>query len=231
MSIDQKTGPAPGLGVPESLQPHQGAQLPELDLEVLDALREKGWYRIGLMVAVVDSYGRVLMQRHNKRDKNGHNVLGPLGETSQAMGRLVEQPSETLHRGIVEEIGVISPNELGLVMHASDGWVINQWPSSDRFSNRFSCAISFPVFLPDSGLEYLLENFVPNEETSSIGFYTPDEIRAMDDAELRRGVRPWLDQVEAAGLLDISDGTDLRTIDLHPVFDISATKQDITFNE
>lgn len=233
MSIGSTPETRGELAVPTSLQPGSelGRQLPALDLATLDQLRHNGWHNIGIMVAIVDPDGRVMMQHHARREKNGHGVLGPLGETTKSMGSAIEQPAETLYRGFKEETGIMSPQELGITLHAQDGWRINQWPNSDTYRHRFSCAIAFPAFLPPEGYEYLLDQFVPNEETYQLEFLEPGEILDMDPEKLRRGVQPWLKQLVEADLLTVDGLTQLAPVDLQPAPTQPIASQDVTFNE
>lgn len=218
MLREQELLGTPYLKVPESLEPTSGRVLPQLDFETLQQLREAGWSRVGLMVAFVDSDGKVMMLEHNGRDKNGHGALGPLGETSKSAAPIIEQPLETLYRGIQEELGMERPHDLGLWMYQEAGWTINRWPRGTSYPNEFACAISFPVFVPDDVKQHLVSIPHGTEEVRGIGFYSPSEIAAMDSGQLRPGVQQWLGQLDGAGLLDPARFGRLEPLDFSPVY-------------
>ena len=208
----------PKFSIPESLRPKSNQPLPQLDFETLHQLGEAGWSRVGLMVAFVDSEGQVMLMEHNGRDKNGHGALGPLGETSKSAGPVIEQPLETLYRGIQEELGLERPSELGLWMYREAGWTINRWPRGINYPGQYACAISFPIFVPDAVKTQLLEMPRGTEEIGGIGFFAASEIDAMDDQCLRPGVRQWLSQLDAEGLLDPSRFGRLEPLDFSPIY-------------
>jgi hypothetical protein len=130
--------PSEELKVPDSLLPSQGKTLPHIDLETLEELRANSWKRLGIMVPFIDSDMNLMMLKHNGRDKNSHGALGPLGETSQHSGVIIEQPLETLFRGMVEELGVERPQDLDLWMHGEAGWMIHQWPHGINAPGEYS---------------------------------------------------------------------------------------------
>ena len=171
----------PALAVPESLLPNRDLVLPKLTPEVLEELRDAGWSRVGLMVAFLDKEDNIMMLEHNIRQKNGHGALGPLGETSQHSGPIIEQPIETLYRGIQEELGIQHPERLELFMRPAGGWVVNQWPRGDDYPDQYACAISFPVFLSDSVKEYLLSIPHGTEEVGNLHFIPVDTVMEMPD--------------------------------------------------
>lgn len=212
---DEKPFPLP---VPESLLPGKNSTLPELKASTLEELKNAGWVRVGLMVAFVDSKGKIMMLEHNGNSKNGHGVLGPLGETSQHSGPIIEQPLETLYRGIQEEMGIQYPSNLELWMHQKDGWTINQWPRGVEYPNQYACAISFPIFLPDSVRDYLLSIPHGTEEVRNISFVSPEILMLMDETELRPGVKDWLRQLASANLLDPNEKGDLHPIDFSGIY-------------
>lgn len=195
----------PSLTVPNALHPTRGRALPELTAEVVEELAQAGWKTVGLMVAFADSEGNIMMLAHNGRDKNEPGALGPLGETSQCSGPIIEQPIETLFRGIQEELGIQRPAELELWMHREDGWIINQWPRGKHYPGEYACAISFPVFMADSVKEYLLSIPHGTEEVGRLVFLPPEEIFAMPDWALRPGTKDWLKQLQSADLLTPGD--------------------------
>lgn len=209
----------PQLAVPDALSRQNNCLLPSLTPEVINELRAQGWYRIGIMAAFVDSSGRVMMLEHRGRDKNPDGVLGPLGETTRSSGAIIEQPLETLFRGITEELGVQSPGSLDIHLHPKDGWVINSWPAGDNSPGQLSCAISFPVLLPDRVKTSLLTPLCNTAEVRRVRFMTPEEIFNTPDGGLRPGVKPWLQQLDTARLLNPAEFGTL--IKLCPVGDYS----------
>jgi hypothetical protein len=217
--------PSEELKVPDSLLPSQGKTLPHIDLETLEELRANSWKRLGIMVPFIDSDMNLMMLKHNGRDKNSHGALGPLGETSQHSGVIIEQPLETLFRGMVEELGVERPQDLDLWMHGEAGWMIHQWPHGINAPGEYSCAITFPVFVTDVTKYRLLSQERKSEEVHSIEFLPPPAIKAMDKALLRPGIDDWLSHVEATKLLMPGIDTPLKRIDFSELY--RASLQDI----
>lgn len=209
------------LIVPESLKPRGGVLLPELTYDVIKELGHAGWSRVGIMVAFVDSDGQVMMLAHHQRDKNQDGALGPLGETTRESKPIIEQPLQTLFRGIKEELGVKYPGSLNIEMNQDSSWVINQWPRGNNFPGEFSCAISFPVFITDSVKTSLLAIPHATEETKGLNFISPEAIMATDDQHLRPGVKSWLHQLEQAGLLTPEQNGSLRKVDFSSIFEAS----------
>ena len=227
MFLDTQLGSdvEPDLRIPDSLLSSEDHALPQLTSEVLNELREAGWSRVGLMIALVDSDGDILMLNHNARDKNSHGALGPLGETSQEAGPVIEQPFETLYRGIQEELGIQHPGELDLWMYPHAGWVINHWPRGNDYPNEFACAISFPIFVSDAAKEYLLAIPHGTEEIHGLQFIDSATISSMGEDKLRPGVKNWLRQLTDAGLLDPTCRADLERVDFSNLF--VASQEDI----
>lgn len=212
----------PTLPVPETLRPRSGVSLPGLNRETLDELGRLGWARVGLMVAVIDPSGGIMMLEHNRRAKNAADTLGPLGETSQEAGPVIEQPVGTLFRGFREELVVKRPEDLELWIRSEAGWVINQWPRGDAHPGEFACAISFPIFISDSVRAYLESIPRGTEEIKRLyGFMPAESIQAQPDERLRPGVKDWLGQLAAANLLDPGDNEGLVRVDFSSVYEAS----------
>lgn len=218
MLREQETLVASRFSVPESLKPDNTRPLPTLDIDSLGRLAESGWSRVGLMVAFTDSDGNIMLMNHNRRDKNSQGALGPLGETSKYAGPIIEQPLETLYRGVQEELAVEQPADLGLWMYQAGGWVINQWPRGTSYPGQYACAISFPVFVPDAVKAHLLDIPRGTEEIGGVDFFAPGDILGMDDAKLRPGVKQWLTQLETSGLLDPEHFNGLQPVDFSPIY-------------
>ena len=212
------------LAVPTELQPSPQRQLPEITSETLDRLQEAGWFGVGLLVALVDTDGSVLMLEHHARDKNLEGMLGLLSETSKISRPIIEQPMQTLFRGFKEELGKDNPNSMGLSMHQAGGWVINQWPHGVNRPDMFACGISFPVFVDDETREDILRIEHNGEEVGAAEFMDPAIVLEMDDTMLRPGIKPLLTQLGTAGLL--SSGADfggLVPVSFNDVFEASFT--------
>lgn len=217
--------PVETLSVPDNLLPSAGKLLPELDIETLDALSKYGWKRIGILAVFIDTDMNVMMLKHNGRDKNQHNALGVLGETSQQSGPVVEQPMETLFRGIEEELGVSRPQDLDLWMHQEAGWLINQWPLGNS-PDEFGCGIAFPIFVTDTAKTRLLSFQHGTDEISGIEFIASQNVLSAEDQMLRPGVKNLLNQMDAAQLLMPRDDISLCPVDFTSLY--SASLQDIS---
>ena len=204
--------------VPEVLLPSSESRLPILTLETVTELAASGWSRVGLMTAFIDPQDRILLLRHHGRAKNEAGVFGPLGETSQHAGPDIEQPAETLYRGIIEELGIERPEQLSLKIRRAGGWVINAWPRGNKFPGEVSCAISFPVFMDKGTTELITSLPHGNEEIDGVTMMAPEDILAMEERCLRPGVKNWLAQLSTAGLLERPCPSEQVAIDFSPVF-------------
>ena len=106
-------------------------------------------------------------------------------------------------------------------MYQRAGWVINQWPRGNGYPGEFACAISFPVFLPDSVKEHLLAIPHGTEEVGKISFLNQDAILAMEESSLRPGTKQWLNQLGQAGLFDPAQHGTLEQIDFSQIYEAS----------
>jgi hypothetical protein len=165
---------------------------------------------------------------HNQSDKVGAGMLGPLGETSKASLPVIEQPIETLHRGIREELGVKDPRKLGLRMLQKDGWFTQIWPRGVQYPGEFACAICPPVYVPPITEEMLLARGLGNEEVCGLKALTPDEIAAKPNEQLRPGVTDWLETLEVTGFMDWPTEGNSRPLDFSRVFTASFVDLDLT---
>jgi hypothetical protein len=198
------------LKVPETLLPDSdfSRALPLLDDRLVEELRGSGWSKLGIMVAVIDSDGRILMLRHRVSDKSSEGMLGPLGETTKSTPKedgfplLIEQPLETLYRGLIEETAVEDPTSLELYIHKSGGWEVNQWPRGIQYPDEFNCAISFPVFVTDEVKDRILAIQSRTEEIDGATFVYPHEIMGDNLEAYRPGVQSWLAQLTQSDLIN-----------------------------
>lgn len=209
--------------VPLEIQCQYDTSLPALSPEVLGSLTAAGWQRVGIMAAIVDSAGDVMMLHHRAGEKCPAGALGPLGETSQQNDSTIEQPSATLLRGLQEEIGLtVAPSEL--FIPSRRGWHINAWPHGHNNPNEFSAAISFPVFINDSLRRAITSNTSSSTEISGRrSFMSPDAVLGQPDDKLRLGVRSWLN-----GLLERGSLSNTQTLITLPYPNIVKNGTDIT---
>ncbi len=232
LSPEQRTRTPLELQIPTGLMPHSGKLLPALDENTLWELQLNSWNTIGSIAAFVDSENNIMLLSHNVSEKNATaGALGPLSETGRISNgniepKIIEQPLETFHRGIREELGVDDPAQLGLETAENSHWVINQWHQGEDMLGHdfYVCGVSFVVFLPDEAKAALLSSWRETEEISSLHF-TPieDILDGHLDEPLRSGVKPWLKQLNDAQLLT-RDSTSRRALDF------SSVRRDIDFN-
>ncbi|MCA9329403.1 hypothetical protein KDA11_02070, partial [Candidatus Saccharibacteria bacterium] len=121
------------LNIPNELQNSANQLLPELNKDVLNKLAVYGWQQVGIMVAIIDSAGGMLMLNHRVSAKCPRNILGPLGETTQQTKQSIEQPAATLLRGFKEELD-LTPNHNSMYIPTANGWHINAWPSHKKIA-------------------------------------------------------------------------------------------------
>ena len=191
------------LGIPVELTPNTGQPFPIITPAIREELARQGWDRIGIMSAIVSSDGEVGMLYHNPSEKTGVGALGPFGETRKEL----EGFHQTVYRGVVEELGVEEPANLGLHMHTADGWVINHWKNPQGANPPLDClAVSFPLFLPDAARFDLERRLIGTEAISGIHFATPEEILDWPDDWMRPGTRQWMQELYDSGLLDPTNG-------------------------
>lgn len=214
------------LAIPTELLPATGRLLPSLSHHTINRLTETGWSRVGLVVPLITRAGKLLMFEHKETFKSREGMLGPLGETSKGIHPVIEQPLETLHRGIGEETGTREPHTLGLRMRDEGGWFINRWPVGVLQLDEYACAVCPPVYVPPSTEDRLLAQRHINDEVQSIQAMSPDEIRDTDPAMLRPGVLGWLTQLESTDFLEWP-GERSRMIDFSSVFASSMVDLDL----
>lgn len=198
-------GPRTGemLRLPNRLNPAMSqSMLPEINADDVRTIGASGlWSRLGIVVAIIDDRGKYLMLEHRSSDKTYAGQWGPLAETSHysttKSGDIqVEQPAQTLARSIREELGVASPDTLGLMARATGAWILDSWPVGKRYKDQFALAVSPVVHIGGEGREQL-EDFTGTEEISAVDFMDPEEIQ---DIPTRRGVGSWLGNIASSGL-------------------------------
>lgn len=228
MIKERKIDGEPRLVIPESLKPRPDQTLPKLTYDTLLELEQNQWSTIGIIVTFIDIDGNVMLLKHRGSSKSEPGAWGPLSETSKHSGQVIEQPIETLFRGIREELGITNLGEepRGLWMHKHGGWVINQWPLGSKRNgegvSKYVAGISFPIFVSDS-TKVRLESFHhATEEVSDMCFMSPNNVAEL---LLRPGVEDLLDQLNEAGLLELNPYSDLQPVDFSAVY--SASLQDI----
>jgi hypothetical protein len=116
----------PQLAIPENLQPN-GQDFPTLTPEILAGLKEFGWSRVGVVAAIVNLDGNILILENPPNDKIPSLQYGALSETSQRYGSHIEQPLETVARCMQEELKV-DPGKITAYVPATNPYIVNQWP-------------------------------------------------------------------------------------------------------
>lgn len=187
---------SPELAIPDTLHPEAGRVLPSLSFDTITQLSDSGWSRIGLMVPLITRASRLIMLQHNETTKTTAGMIGPLGETSKGVHPVIEQPLETLHRGLREETGTREPQTLGLRMRTSGGWFINRWPVGIAYPDSYALAICPPVYVPPHTEERLLSHGHSNDEVNKMHVMSPNDIKDTPVEQLRPGVLEWLAQLE-----------------------------------
>lgn len=202
------------LTVPETLQPESAySMLPAPSVDDLRALKAAGWSRMGVIAAIFDRAGNVLMLEHKGAEKTPDGALGPLAETSQIArfpwgSIVVESAAHTLSRGIHEELGVDDPSAIELRSKRYGGWTLSPWPVGVSNNGEQAIAICPVATIDDETKSMLLDGFAENEEIKRIAFMTPDDVRV---SMTRPGTDRWLTNVMSSGLIAV------RHADLAPV--------------
>ena len=192
------------LKFPGTLQPKYAREmLPELTADDVRLMKASGWARTGIIAAIIDHSGKILMLEHNGSDKSPDGALGPLSETAQlahtAAGIRVESAAHTLSRAILEELGVKDPKQLGLRARRIGGWALNNWPVGIGYGGQRALAICPVVHIDADAQSELLRTFEGTDEIRDIVFMHPRDI--LNYPSTRPGTREWLQGVMASGLL------------------------------
>lgn len=212
MFAEQGTDTGSLFLIPDALKTTNSEILPQLTPEILNDLHDYGWSTVGLIATLVAPDGSLLLLQHKGRSKNAPGTWGPLSETSQASDTMIEQPVETLFRGIQEELAIRRPGDLSLWVRPQ-GWVINKWPRGDQYPGEYGCGISIPIFISEATKQLLELSQPSTAETSGLRFMSRASIKS-GEYPLRAGVENWLTQLEDTGLLERSKTERLQYLDL-----------------
>lgn len=188
---------------PNTLRPEYAeAMFPTPGVGDLQELKKAGWVRFGIVAAILNTEGDILLLEHTRSSKNPDGALGPLAETAQlynANGTWeVETITQTLHRAFREELGAQRPEDLDLRARRIGAWAINDWPVSGRHEDRTAFAIC-PVVQVSDETAARLEGFCRTAEIKVARFVDPEEIPHLSN--LRPGTIPWLQSIIVEGLL------------------------------
>ncbi|MBL8121547.1 hypothetical protein JNM87_02250 [Candidatus Saccharibacteria bacterium] len=190
INIGDRTNPAELLRLAMPYPATDVLLTPDFRLAVAAA----GFQRIGI-VATMISNGQLLMARHKQSPKLNGNVWGPLSETSQSQDTVYETATETLWRGMREELGM-DPPSLTLATHMRR-FMACEWNGENPRERSY--AIVPIIHLPQETRQYMLDTFRPTPEIDAIGFWRPETIRSQAP-QLRSGVLEWLSAVTESPL-------------------------------
>lgn len=165
---------------------------PALSAGELRHLKEEDWFTVGIVAAVFNERGDMLVLEHKGSEKNADGALGLLAETSKVKlpsgdathpEIIVEQPLETFQRGLSEELGIGDPFDLHFYFQPEAPWAAYQWPVGVKYPNEFAYAICPIVFLKDG--KDLEPRIVAGDEIQSVRFMPASEI--MQEPNVRPG--------------------------------------------
>ena len=193
------------LKFPGTLQPKFAREmLPELSADDVKKMQASGWARAGVIAAIIDHSGKILMLEHKGSDKSPDGALGPLSETSQLArtntGIRVESTAHTLSRALLEELGVKDPPQLGLTARKIGAWVLNNWPVGINYDGQRALAVCPVVHIGAEAQAELLRTFEGTDEIRDIVFMHPRDI--LNYPLTRPGTREWLQEVMSSGMLN-----------------------------
>ena len=187
-----------------------GIELPTISAFRLLGLHKAGIKRYGIMAALINSNGEMLLVEHAESDKRSLGELGPLGETSlmtthrDEKGALkcldIEPTANTLLRGIKEELGITVQAD---ALSVSRGYEFfdTRWPVGKSYPGHIG-AIRCPItFVKDEVADQILLQ-PPNSEIIGRSFMPidalKDDVRTDAYEETRRyrpGMVQWLHNV------------------------------------
>ena len=180
---------------------HTGFEQPQLDLKIelpvfddsrLRMLHEEGWNRVGVLGLVLDSEGNALFLQHAASDKNPQGAWGTLGETSLTLKNneewVIENPLQTLIRGMQEELGVpVSVNDIR--MPERSPFFHMGWPVGTSDLNESAFAIC-PVVVISNELKTAILASGPTEEIDYKIFAPLDTLAKAEP--MRHGTDIWI---------------------------------------
>ena len=199
------------LPVPEALRPDLvEASLPAPSMTDLAQLKEGGWSRFGIVAAVTNEKGEVLMLEHVASPKTPEGSLGPLAETAVYRrngqnGWEVETVAETLRRSLQEEMGIEQPETIGLATLPRGSWTLDCWPVGGAFIDSYAFAVC-PVVLVPRESESFFRRFVNTPEIRRAAFIPLEEILAAPSQALREGTQDWALSIQASRLISQRTG-------------------------
>jgi hypothetical protein len=178
--------------------------LPEPSIDDVRALGAAGWARLGIVAAVMDGGGRIMMLEHKASDKTPDGALGPLAETTQfthtETGIVIESTAHTLARAIKEELAIADPNDFELYAKKIGAWTLNNWPVGIGHNGQRALAICPVVHISRRSRRELIDTFAGTEEIRAITFMEPHDI--VTHALTRSGTSEWVNDIMASGLAD-----------------------------
>lgn len=198
-----------GGGVPKSLHQTRGfMDFPRLAPEDLKSLQDLGWSRVGVAAIFVNPKNEILVLKHQP---DGDKILGiqygVLSETSRVLhggnySDSIEQPLETLLRGVKEELG-INLRQINALVPTTNPWIFSQeWPVGGKHGTERIFAICSVIFVDETSAKLLVKQYRKgNKEIAAANFMTLDMIPSLP---LRDGTRESLDQIYSSGLLNYS---------------------------
>ncbi len=164
-------------------------------LEDLDTLRQEGWYAFGVVAALVNENGEILMNIHKPSPKTQDRAIGPLAETTRihayefggTIVAQVESPKQTLLRCLKEEVGLVAdgaldPRDLTVV-----SWDTFAWPSGVGLNRSF--AICPVIQLTPEQTAQIEQRKHETVEIYESRFLNPQMI--LDTENTRPGTQDW----------------------------------------
>ncbi|MGH7240805.1 MAG: hypothetical protein ACREGB_00745 [Candidatus Saccharimonadales bacterium] len=221
-----KTG-SPELATPDILQSAPGAMLPSLTYEITDELSTAGWHRLGILVLLVTRASELMVLVSTESAKAREGMLGPLGETSKGLPPVIEQPIETLERGIREELGVKQVSHLGMQMRTNNGWFTYPWPVGVNHPGEYAFGICPALYVPELTEQALLSRPIANEEVKQVKVASVEEILDLPDDTLRPGFRGLVAKLQDTGLMRWPNEGESGVIDFSPVFSTGLVDLDL----
>ncbi|MCL2173999.1 NUDIX domain-containing protein [Candidatus Saccharibacteria bacterium] len=204
------------LEIPDRLRPeaHPG-KFPDLTFDDLQSLKSLGWSRVGAAAIFVDPNKNVLVLEHRP---DGDKILecqwGVMTETCQEGDHYIENPLETLVRGIKEELR-IDPYTIKACVDKNSPWFVHQFPVGGKHENEFVFGICSVIFVDENDAELLTQTDYTNHLEIVSSCFRP--LVEIYNLPLRAGIEGCLNQIENSGLLD---STELESLPAWPIFSL-----------